>query len=115
MCRTASSCMAASSSMASRGVRCRRVLSVTAGVRAPRPTRYAAPMGIVLKSRKQIAKMREAGRIVHAVLEAIEAACVPGARTLELNQIAERILARAGARSAFLGYQPSDEPPYPAV
>jgi methionyl aminopeptidase len=72
-------------------------------------------MGIVLKSRKQIAKMREAGRIVHSVLDAIEAACVPGASTLELNQIAERILARAGARSAFLGYQPSDEPPYPAV
>jgi methionyl aminopeptidase len=72
-------------------------------------------MGIVLKNRKQIGKMREAGRVVHAVLDAIEAACVPGATTLELNRIAERILARAGARSAFLGYQPSDEPPYPAV
>src|SRR3954471_12734998 len=72
-------------------------------------------MGIILKNGRQIAKMRAAGRIVHSVLDAIEAACVPGASTLELNQIAERILARAGARSAFLGYQPSDDPPYPAV
>jgi len=72
-------------------------------------------MGIVLKNGRQIAKMREAGRIVHAVLDAIEAACVPGTSTLELNRIAERILAKAGARSAFLGYAPGDVTPYPAV
>jgi methionyl aminopeptidase len=72
-------------------------------------------MGIVLKNGRQIAKMREAGRIVHAVLDAIEAACVPGTSTLDLNRIAEKILARTGARSAFLGYQPGEVPPYPAV
>ena len=36
-------------------------------------------MGIVLKSERELAKMREAGRIVRAVLDAVEAACVPGA------------------------------------
>ena len=36
-------------------------------------------MGIVLKSGRELAKMQEAGLIVRAVLDAVEAACVPGA------------------------------------
>lgn len=72
-------------------------------------------MGIILKSAREIAKMRETGKIVHAVLDAVEAACVPGTSTLELNRIAERILTRAGARSAFMGYSGRHQPPYPAV
>src|SRR4051812_23945303 len=72
-------------------------------------------MGIILKSSDEIAKMRATGRIVHAVLDAIEAACVPGVSTAELNRIAERAIDRAGARSAFLGYRPHGAPPYPAV
>jgi methionyl aminopeptidase len=72
-------------------------------------------MGIVLKSERELAKMREAGRIVRAVLDAVEAACVPGVTTAELNAIAERELGRARASSAFLGYAPGGAPPYPAV
>jgi methionyl aminopeptidase len=72
-------------------------------------------MGIVIKSGREIAKMKEAGRIVKAVLDAVEAACVPGTTTGELNRIAERELARAKARSAFLGYRPGGAPAYPAV
>jgi methionyl aminopeptidase len=59
--------------------------------------------------------MRETGRIVHAVLDAVEAACVPGVSTWDLDRIAEKILTKAGARSAFLGYKPRGMPPYPAV
>lgn len=72
-------------------------------------------MGIVIKSEQELAKMRAAGRIVHAVLDAVEAACVPGVTTAALNRIAHRELARAGARSAFLGYRPGGAPAYPAV
>jgi methionyl aminopeptidase len=72
-------------------------------------------MGIVLKSNREIARMREAGKVVHAVLDAVQDACLPGTSTLELNRIAERELTRAGARSAFLGYRPRGQPPYPAV
>jgi len=72
-------------------------------------------MGIVLKSERELGKMREAGRVVRAVLDAVEAACVPGATTAELNAIAERELRRAGAASAFVGYAPGGAPPYPAV
>jgi methionyl aminopeptidase len=72
-------------------------------------------MGIVLKSERELAKMRAAGRIVRAVLDAVEAACVPGVTTAHLNAIAERELRRARATSAFLGYAPGGAPPYPAV
>ncbi|HEY3595514.1 MAG TPA: type I methionyl aminopeptidase [Polyangiaceae bacterium] len=72
-------------------------------------------MGIVLKSRREIAKMRETGRVVAAVLDAVESACVPGTTTGELNRIAARELARAKATSAFLGYRQGPGPAYPAV
>jgi methionyl aminopeptidase len=72
-------------------------------------------MGIVLKDRHEIARMKAAGRVVAAVLDAVEAACVPGVTTAELDRIAARELKRAGARSAFLGYQPGPVTPYPAV
>jgi methionyl aminopeptidase len=72
-------------------------------------------MGIVLKNARELAKMREAGRIVNGVLDAVEAGCVPGVSTGELNRIAARELTRAKARSAFLGYRPGRMPAYPAV
>jgi len=72
-------------------------------------------MGIVLKNSREIARMRATGQIVSAVLDAVEAACVPGVTTGALNRIADRELRRAEARSAFLGYQPGPMMPYPAV
>jgi methionyl aminopeptidase len=72
-------------------------------------------MGIVLKSEREIGRMKAAGRVVRAVLDAVEAACVPGVTTARLDQIAEQELRRAGARSAFLGYRPGPVTPYPAV
>jgi methionyl aminopeptidase len=72
-------------------------------------------MGIVLKSKSELARMRAAGRVTAAVLDAVEAACVPGVTTAELDRIAARELDRGGGRSAFLGYRPGGAPPYPAV
>lgn len=72
-------------------------------------------MGIVIKSRAELARMQVAGRIVRDVLDAIEAACRPGVTTNELDAIARRELERAKAESAFLGYAPRGLPPYPAV
>jgi len=72
-------------------------------------------MGIIIKNTLEIEKMREAGRIVSGVLDAVEFACVPGATTAELNRIAERELERTKAMSAFLGYQQRGTPPFPAV
>ena len=38
-------------------------------------------MSIILKNRHELDKMRAAGRIVSAVLDAVEAACLPGVTT----------------------------------
>jgi len=54
-------------------------------------------MGIILKNRREIELMRKAGRIVHAALDAVEAACVPGKSTWELNRIANQVLEAHGA------------------
>jgi methionyl aminopeptidase len=62
------------------------------------------------KSKEEIAKLRAVNLIVSAVLDAVEAACKPGASTMDLNDIADEKLQSMGATSAFLGYHG-----YPAV
>lgn len=59
---------------------------------------------VTLKTTEQIAKMREAGAIVAAMLAATREAVRPGVTTAELDRIAADVLARAGAKSSFLGY-----------
>jgi methionyl aminopeptidase len=72
-------------------------------------------MGIVIKNNAELARMRRAGDVVRAVLDAVEAACTPGTTTKQLDDLARRELDRRGARSAFIGYSPGGAPPYPAV
>ena len=67
---------------------------------------------ITLKTADQAAKMREAGRVVAAMLAACRAAAQPGATTADLDALAREELKRAGATSSFLGYA---QPPFPAV
>jgi methionyl aminopeptidase len=59
---------------------------------------------VTLKTADQVAKMREAGKIVAAMLAATREAVRPGVTTADLDRIAAGVLARAGARSSFLGY-----------
>jgi methionyl aminopeptidase len=59
---------------------------------------------ITLKTPAQVAKMREAGRVVAAMLDACRAAVRPGITTAELDRIAADILRKAKASSSFLGY-----------
>jgi methionyl aminopeptidase len=67
---------------------------------------------ITLKTAAQMAKMREAGRVVATMLDACRGAVHPGVTTAELDRIAAEVLRRAGAESSFLGYS---TPPYPAT
>ncbi|WP_258358889.1 type I methionyl aminopeptidase [Moorella sulfitireducens (nom. illeg.)] len=60
---------------------------------------------IVLKSRGEIALMREAGRIVAQVLAKLKDHIVPGVTTAELDRIAEDYIREKGAVPAFKGYQ----------
>jgi len=70
---------------------------------------------IHLKSQAEIAKMREAGLVVAAALEAVRAAIAPGVTTADLDAIAERVIRDAGATSNFKGYKAGGDTPYPAT
>jgi methionyl aminopeptidase len=71
---------------------------------------------IVLRSAREVARIREAGRLVAEVLAAVRDAAGPGVRPVDLDRLAARMLADAGAVSSFLHYHPRWAPmPYPAV
>lgn len=59
---------------------------------------------ITIKSQREIELMREAGRIVALVHQAMKKAIVPGVSTLELDEIAEKVIRDAGAIPNFKGY-----------
>ena len=59
---------------------------------------------IVCKSPHEIERMRRSGRIVRQVLDAAAAMVRPGVTTMDLEREAERVIATAGAKSAFKGY-----------
>lgn len=60
---------------------------------------------IKLKSKREIALMRDSGAIAAAVLQELARAVEPGVTTAELDKLAERRIRRAGGEPAFLGYQ----------
>jgi methionyl aminopeptidase len=59
---------------------------------------------IILKSPKEIARMRTPSRIVAEVLDLLKDEAKPGITTLKLNQIAEDEARRLDAKPAFKGY-----------
>ena len=63
------------------------------------------PGGVELKSREEIAVMRDAGRIVGEILDALEKAVAPGVTTWDLDQLSEKLIYEKGARPAFKGYR----------
>ena len=62
-------------------------------------------MGIIIKSDREIAVMRQAGRIVATILKALAKQVRPGMKTKELDAIAAKELERLGAKPSFKGYQ----------
>jgi methionyl aminopeptidase len=61
-------------------------------------------MAIVIKTAKEVEKMRRAGEIVREVLHAVRVMVKPGVTTLELENVADKMIADAGAKPAFKGY-----------
>lgn len=72
-------------------------------------------MGVQLKSRSEIAVMREAGRVVARILAAVREATRPGVTTGDLDDLAAEMIRKAGVQSAFKGYAPGGRTPYPGV
>jgi methionyl aminopeptidase len=62
-------------------------------------------IGVIIKSSQEIAAMREAGRIVAAVIEALTKEVRPGITTRELDDVAVREFKKRGAVASFKGYR----------
>ncbi len=60
---------------------------------------------IKIKNPEQIRKMRAAGHLLEDVLMEVCAAVAPGATTRQLDQLADRLIRKAGAIPSFYGYQ----------
>ena len=67
-----------------------------------------------LKTAREIAMMREAGKLVARALKICRDLAKPGVRTIEINQAVEALYNRYGAISLFKGY-PGPKVPFPAV
>ena len=61
-------------------------------------------MAIIIKSRDEREKMREAGHIVAETLAKLRSAVHPGITTADLDAIAAAELRQRGAKASFLGY-----------
>lgn len=66
---------------------------------------------IVIKSKAELALMREAGRVNALALAAVRAAIRPDVTTVELDEIAAGVIRKHGGAPVFKGY---GSPPYPA-
>ena len=71
---------------------------------------------VEIKTAGEIEAIGAAGRVVASALAAVRAQARAGVRLSELDEVARSVLAAAGARSPFLGYQPGfAQVPFPAV
>ena len=79
-------------------------------------------MAVMLKSRQEVAHLREAGRVVAETYEALRPHVQPGTSTAELDRIAEDFVRGKGAIPVYKGYgtKPAKNghpatPPFPAT
>jgi len=70
---------------------------------------------IQLKSKRELDKMREAGRHVGEILVQLAELAKPGVTTADLDRAAQAELKARKLESSFLGYAPGENPPFPAV
>jgi methionyl aminopeptidase len=61
-------------------------------------------VAVVLKSSREIEKMRRAGQVVREVLELVRSKVRPGATTYDLERAAEARVNELGVKAAFKGY-----------
>jgi len=75
------------------------------------------PIGqpIPIKSRRELADMREACRHAAEILLELRSQVRPGLQTAELDRFAKQQIEERGLCSSFLGYGPGGLPPYPAA
>jgi methionyl aminopeptidase len=59
---------------------------------------------IICRSKSELERMRDAGRLVGEVLTTLSAQVAPGVSTADLDALAEKLIEEAGATPAFKGY-----------
>lgn len=73
-------------------------------------------MGITIKTKEDIQKLRKGGRILASILDELEKQVVPGNTTLDVDDLAMELLEKHNLEPMILGYQPTFAPrPYPAA
>ena len=72
---------------------------------------------IIIKTQEEITIMKEGGKILAGILDEVSKAVIPGISTLELDELAERLIREAGGDPAFLNYsvEGEEDNPYPAT
>lgn len=71
---------------------------------------------IKLKTKEEIEILKEGGRRLAIILDEIKAKVAPGIKTIELENLARKLIKDGGDEPAFLGYKPHGTPsPYPAA
>jgi methionyl aminopeptidase len=70
---------------------------------------------IAIKSKRELDKMREAGRHVGEILVILAGLAKPGVTTGELDRAARAEIKSRKLESSFLNYAPGQAPPFPAV
>ncbi|MBO5143396.1 MAG: type I methionyl aminopeptidase [Clostridia bacterium] len=69
---------------------------------------------VIIKSDREIQKIKEAGHIVYLALKAAGEAIKPGITTAEINEIAEQLILSHGGNPSCKGYPKGDPNPFPA-
>ncbi len=70
-------------------------------------------MASMIKTKAEIDKIREGGKVLHGILRRTAELVKPGITTWELNQFAEKEIAKVGGRPSFKNYG-EKENPFPA-
>ena len=69
-----------------------------------------------IKSKEDVKLIASGGKAIGKILEQLAKAVKPGVTTLEIDQMAEDLIIKAGGRPAFKGYRGSrSEPPFPTT
>lgn len=69
---------------------------------------------ITIKTQNEINKIKKAGQILAAVAAEVKKSAKEGVALIELDELANQLIKKAGAKPAFLGYRPyGAKRPYP--
>jgi methionyl aminopeptidase len=60
---------------------------------------------MILKSKEEIALMREGGKILAQIMKEVKQKVYPGVTTLFLNECAEKLIKESGGKASFKGYK----------